>query len=144
MNRLLPFLLFAFFAGAHPALAGASEEIRAALERWTEDFNAGNRDAVCDLFDRELIADFRGQPERNYDGLCALLQRSLDDTSPKYKYSLEIKEIIPAADLAVVRVEWRLDISPSHVTSVEAGLDIFRRSRDGRWRIIRYMGYEAP
>jgi len=39
-------------------------EISAALTQWTDDFNAGRADKVCDLFARDLRADFRGQPER--------------------------------------------------------------------------------
>jgi steroid delta-isomerase len=30
------------------------------------------------------------------------------------------------------------------VTSVEPGLDIFRRDDDAQWKIIRYLAYEAP
>jgi steroid delta-isomerase len=28
------------------------------------------------------------------------------------------------------------------ITSVEPGLDVFRREGDGRWRIVRYVAYE--
>ena len=53
-------------------------DIRAALTQWATDFNAGKSDRVCALFARDLIAQYRGQPERNYDSLCDLLKRSLD------------------------------------------------------------------
>ena len=48
-------------------------------------------------------------------------------------------------DAAVVRLTWTLTIRPKdggEVTSVEPGLDVFRRERDGRWRIVRYIAYE--
>jgi hypothetical protein len=54
-------------------------EIAAALTQWTADFNSGRADKVCDLFARDLRAEFRGQPERGYDVQCGLLQRSLAD-----------------------------------------------------------------
>ena len=49
-------------------------------------------------------------------------------------------------DTAVVRLTWTLTVrqkdSGRAVTSLEPGLDVFRRQSDGRWRIIRYIGYE--
>jgi steroid delta-isomerase len=48
-------------------------------------------------------------------------------------------------DVAVVRLIWTLTIRPkggAEITAIEPGLDVFRRERDGRWRIIRYMAYE--
>jgi steroid delta-isomerase len=118
--------------------------IRTTLERWTDDFNNKRSDKVCDLFARDTIADFRGQPERGYDEICQLLQQSLTDQAKTFTYALEIKEVIVAGDLAAVRLEWTLQIAPLNVTSVEPGMDIFRRDADGKWRILRYLAYEAP
>lgn len=127
---------------AMPALAAEADDIRARLEQWTEDFNEGRADAVCDLFSKEAISSYRGQPERNYEAICALLQRSLADPARDYRYELELREIIVEGDLAVVRLTWRLFITPLNVTSVEPGMDVFRKEADGKWRIIRYLAYE--
>jgi steroid delta-isomerase len=36
-------------------------------------------------------------------------------------------------------------VGSSQVTETkEPGLDVFRRQPDGKWRIARYMAYEAP
>ena len=48
-------------------------------------------------------------------------------------------------DVAVVRLTWTLTITPKDgttITSIEPGLDVFRKEADGRWRIVRYMAYE--
>ena len=121
-------------------------EVAAALTQWMADFNAGRLGKVCDLFARDLRADFRGQPERGYDAQCGLLQRSLADGARAFSYALTIKEILVSGDTAVVRLTWTLTIRPKdtdrEVTSVEPGVDVFRRQSDGRWRIIRYIAYE--
>jgi ketosteroid isomerase-like protein len=125
----------------------AEDEIRTALQRWTKDFNAGRADQVCDLFAPELRYDFRGYPERDYNDICTRLQRSMNDQSKRYVYSLDIGEIIVAGDLAVVRLTWGLTVTlpnEQKVTSVEPGMDIFRKRPDGQWKIIRYIAYEAP
>ena len=126
---------------------GAQTAIRVALTHWMADFNAGNADKVCGLFAPDLIAQYRGQPERGYDALCDLLKGSLADRSKRYRYALAIKEILVAGDLAVVRLTWTLTVqqrdSPGEVTAEEPGIDIFRRQPDGNWRISRYIAYEA-
>lgn len=133
-----------------PALAQsdspAQAAIRAALTQWMADFNAGNADKVCGLFAPDLIAQYRGQPERDYQGLCDLLKRSLSDRTKTYTYSLAIREILVAGDLAVVRLVWTLKVrqnsAPGETTSDEPGMDILRRQADGSWKIFRFMSYD--
>ncbi len=137
-------LMLALCGALHGTAALASDEadIRSRLEQWTADFNAGNKQASCELFSKSLISDFRGQGEADYAKRCALIIKALDDPARTFKYSLAIKEIITEGDLAIVRLTWTLTISPGDIKSVEPGLDVFRRESDGRWRIIRYIAYE--
>lgn len=136
--------LLACPATAQPA---AEAPIRAALATWTADFNAGHADRVCDLFAPDLRYDYRGFPERGYREICDLLHRSLADPARHYRYTLDIREILPAGDIAIVRLSWTLTVTSGAAVSAvshEPGIDVFRRQADGRWRIIRYMAYEAP
>lgn len=134
---LLPF--------ATPALADAESDVRAALVRWAADFNTGRVERVCDLFAAELIADIQGLVERNFEAQCETLKKALADQSKTFTYAPDIKEVIVAGDLAVVRLDWTLEItlaaSPDTVTSLETGMDIFRRQPDGSWKIIRFMTF---
>jgi uncharacterized protein (TIGR02246 family) len=124
----------------------AQAAIRAALTQWMADFNAGRAEKVCDLFARDLVAQYRGQPERDWDALCDLLKRSLADRGKSYSYALAIKEILVEGDLAVVRLTWTLTVrsKDGEKTSAEPGIDIFRRQADGSWKISHYIGYESP
>ena len=128
---------------AGPVWADASDDIRTRLETWVDDFNSGRTETVCDLFSVNAISQFRGQPERDYAAICELLQDSLADQARDYHYALDIREIIVEGDLAVVRLTWTLFITPLNVTSIERGIDVLRREADGKWRIIRYLAYEA-
>jgi steroid delta-isomerase len=145
-STVLALLLFA--APASRAVAESAEEaIRATLLQWTKDFNAGNAEKVCNLFSPELRYDFRGYPERDYDDVCSRLQRSLKDTSKRYTYALDIREIIVTGDFAIVRLTWTLVVALPNgqaVTTVEPGMDILRKAPDGQWKIVRYLAYEAP
>jgi ketosteroid isomerase-like protein len=108
--------------------------ISAALKQWTADFNARRADKLCDLFARELRADFRGQPERGYDAQCALLQRSLGDSTRTFSYALAIKEILVWGDAAVVRLTWTLTIRQK-----DGGRDVSRPSPDSMSSAARAM-----
>jgi uncharacterized protein (TIGR02246 family) len=120
--------------------------VRTALAAWNADFNAGNADRICDLFAPDLRYDFPGFPERGYDEICTLLQRSLADRSKTYSYALDIREVIVSGDLAVVRLVWTLTVRPADggaaATSREPGMDIFSKQADGSWKIARYIAYE--
>jgi len=134
--------------GAAMAQSGIPAEtaIRGALVKWTRDFNAGDTREICNLFAPDLRYDYRGHPERGFEEICGLLHRSLRDRTKSYFYSLQIKEILVAGDLAVVRLVWTLKVSPvgaaDAMVSEEPGMDIFRKQLDGSWRIIRYIAYE--
>jgi len=150
-NALATSLVIAFLLMVAPAGQAAADNaqdaIRAALKQWTSDFNAGRADAVCALFSRELRYDFRGYPERGYDDICSRLHKSLTDSSRRYSYALDIREVIVSGDLAAVRLVWTLTVTLPNgqtVTSIEPGLDILRKDGDGKWKIIRYLAYEAP
>jgi ketosteroid isomerase-like protein len=141
----------ALLAGAVAPLSAQSGDqaertIRAALAKWTSDFNARDASHICDLFAPDLVYDYRGFPERDYATLCGLLHRSLADPTRTFSYALDIKEIIVSGDMAVVRLVWTLKVTSAGATeeSREPGLDVFRRQSDGSWKIARYIAYAAP
>ena len=140
--------LFLCAASAGYAFAQTAEDaIRATLQKWTSDFNSKNAADVCKLFAPELRYDFRGYPERGYDDICTLLNRSLRDESKRYAYALDIREIIVSGDLAVVRLTWTLTVTLPNgevVTTTEPGIDVLREGPDKQWKIIRYLAYEQP
>jgi steroid delta-isomerase len=144
---LLAGIVFSIGAPAQPA-DKAEAAIREALAKWTADFNARDAARICDLFAPDLVYDYRGFPERDFEALCGLLRRSLADRTKQFTYALEIKEIIVSGDLAIVRLVWTLRTTlpgtSAAVESKEPGLDVFRRQPDGSWKIARYIAYEAP
>jgi steroid delta-isomerase len=144
-------LLFVGFAGTHMRAQTTDPtqgQIRAAIMKWTADFNARNSREICNLFAPDLRYDYQGFPERGYQDVCALLQRSLNDPNKRYSYSPNIKEIMVSGDLAIVRLTWTLTVKtegvPGDVSAEEPGIDVFRKQPDGSWKIIRYVAYGSP
>jgi steroid delta-isomerase len=131
--------------GAEPTET-AQNEIRSAIEDWRSAFNARNEDRVCALFAADLIANYQGEPERDYASLCETLRTAIRDPDTTYRYSVEINEIMVYGEAAVVRLVWALEIdkagSPTR-TIEEPAVDIFHRQADGSWKISRYLAYPA-
>lgn len=149
MRALFAGCCFLLLAAGTPASAQPAAEtaIRTALADWTRDFNARDAARICDLFAVDLRYDYRGFPERDYEALCSLLRRSLADPTKRFAYAHDIREIIVSGDLAIIRLTWTLTVTmpgAAAVQSKEPGLDVFRRQPDGSWKIVRYIGYEAP
>jgi ketosteroid isomerase-like protein len=150
MPKRIGVVAFALITLLGPAMAQSNSRaeaaIRDALMNWTTHFNTGAMGEICGLFAPELRYDYRGHPERGFEEICGLLQRSLNDRTKTYFYSLQIKEIIVSGDLAVVRLVWTLKVIPVGSTdetiSEEPGMDIFRKQPDGSWKIIRYIAFE--
>jgi ketosteroid isomerase-like protein len=143
-------VLFVGLAGTHiraQTTDPVQNEIRAAIMKWTADFNARNSRGICNLFAPDLRYDYQGFPERGYQDVCGLLQRSLNDPKKRYSYSPNIKEIIVSGNLAVVRLTWTLTVKTEGVagdiTTEEPGMDVFGKQPDGSWKIIRYVAYGA-
>jgi ketosteroid isomerase-like protein len=143
-------VLFVGLAGTHicaQTTDPAQDQIRSVIMKWTADFNARNSGEICNLFAPDLRYDYQGFPERGYQDVCGLLQRSLSDPSKRYSYSPNIKEIMVSGDLAIVRLTWTLTVktegAAGDITSEEPGIDVFRRQPDGSWKIIRYVAYGA-
>lgn len=138
-------LLFGPTAAAATTAATEEGAIRAALTAWTEAFNARQTERICDLFARDLIADYRGTPQKTYESLCTGLREAMGDSARRFRYDLTIHEVLVAGDMAVVRLRWDLTVihtdPPREVRSSDLGLDVFRRQPDGVWRIVRYLAY---
>jgi ketosteroid isomerase-like protein len=150
LRRLIIGLILVSPSGSRSSAQSAETDrdaIRAALTKWTDDFNVGNVAAVCGLFAPDLRYDYKGFPERGYQDICDGLRGSLTDRTRRYHYSLAIKDIVVSSELAAVRLTWTLRVgrpdAPPQI-SHEHGIDIFRKQPDGAWRIIRFIAYDEP
>jgi ketosteroid isomerase-like protein len=121
-------------------------EIIRLLQKWPEDFNAKNIQAVCRLFAPDLIASYPGSSDRGYEEMCRQLTKVLTDSDRLFRYDPpKIEQVMIEGDLAVVRLVWTLRISSKDQSAVEIikenGLDVFIRQGDGSWKIAISYAY---
>jgi len=133
-------------ASGVPARADVNADraaITARLQAWAAAFNARNAKGVCDIFAPDLVATVPGAVESGRNALCARLATTLAKPGLKLRYTPDIREIIVAGNIAVVRLFWTLtaEVKGRAESSVEAGMDVFQRQPDGRWSIIRFVAF---
>jgi ketosteroid isomerase-like protein len=139
----------ALFISRSSADSVAHEEIRTALENWSADFNAGNKEAACSLFAPDLVASYPGASDWGHGAMCRQLAAAIDNPDKSLRYDPpQIEEILVSGDLAVVRLIWTLRVTgrdlPGELVVEENGLDVFRRQPDGKWRIRISHAYTQP
>lgn len=137
--------LHAFGADSQTEL-NAQTAIVERLNKWPQDFNSKNLRGVCDLFAPDLVASYPGTKDRNYEEMCRQLTSALTDPEKILHYDApNIEQIIIEGDLAVVRLIWTLKSSsknkPEVETIKEKGLDLFKRQKDGSWKIVISYAY---
>jgi uncharacterized protein (TIGR02246 family) len=138
-------LMAAALAAAGPALADATADeaaIRERLAGWMAAFNAGDAAGACDLFAPDLVYAVPGVAEGSHERMCGNLARMLGKPGLRLHYDPPaIHEVMLDGDIAVVRLSWTLTVEADGAveTSVEDGLDVFRRQPDGRWSIARFV-----
>lgn len=122
-------------------------EIRSLLEKWANDFNEKRVSEACSLFASDLIARYPGAPDRDYEGMCSHLKKIVAGADKTYRYDApQIEEILISGDLAVVRLIWTLRVTdpkvPEKKIIQEIGMDVFKRQKDGKWKISVSYAYE--
>jgi steroid delta-isomerase len=132
-------------SGPDPVADAASRAaITARLDAFADAFNARDEAGACAIFAPNLIATVPGKLEQDRAGLCANLAHLLARPDLTLRYAKpDIREIILAGDLAIVRLVWQLTATRGGAsdTTEESGLDIFRKGADGRWSIIRFATF---
>ncbi len=119
-------------------------EITNLLMQWPKDFNEKNVKAVCGLFAEDVVASYPGTKDRNFQDMCRQFSVALKDTEKIYHYAPpQIEQILIEEDLAVVRLIWTLTVrSSAGVDTIkEKGLDVFKRQKDGKWKIAVSYAY---
>ena len=111
-----------------------------ALNQWSRDFTNRDLDAVCSLFDPDVVVIYPDIEVRDYDATCAQFHRTLAIPDRIFTYAApEIAEVLVDGDLATVRLVWPLTITDSSgilLESIrESGVDVLRRQPDSSWKI---------
>jgi steroid delta-isomerase len=144
MLRSLAILLALSVAPAAADPAADEAAIRQRLADWTAAFNARDVRGACEIFAPGLRYTVPGVRDGTQAMICATYVRLFhgDDLGLSYAPP-QIHEITVSGDVAVVRLTWTLTTQADGAeTTIEEGIDIFRRQPDGRWSIARFIAFD--
>lgn len=113
---------------------------------WTTAFNNKQLETSCALFAKNVVADYRGTPQKNYDTICNGFKKIFADKNKQYHYRYKLHYVYSDEKIAAARITWYLQITENGKTLPETqdeGLDVFRKDFDGKWVIENYLGYEV-
>jgi ketosteroid isomerase-like protein len=114
--------------------------IQAAIDRFIAAYNAGDLAGILGCYDSGLIKLRQGAPAESREQTERRLSQSMAD----YRGQLQVRndEFLVSGNLAVVRGELRLELSPraggESVSLQRRFLEIWRKT-DGEWLVYRTM-----
>jgi len=134
-----------FLMVSEAANASDRDEFTALFEHWTTAFNHKDLSATCALFAKNVSANYRGTPRKNYASICGGFKKIFHDPNKQYRYQFRLHQIYRSQNLAAVRITWYLQMlekGKSLVHTQDEGLDVMRKNQ-GQWQIVNYVGYQV-
>ena len=134
-----------------PSAAARDETaaVRAAFGRLVKAFRDRDARAVAALIAGDALLSHAGSADRDYRGLVEVFTKMLAPR-PELSETIdpELEEVQVSGDTAFLRITWRtkweLKDSGRAGSSVERDLEIWRRQRDGSWKLYRGLGCRLP
>lgn len=121
-------------------------EVRKKIESYAESYNAGNPDALSNIFDESYV---RITPEENDLVGIESFEKEISNYMSQYpggKWKINIEQVDVSGELASVttRSIFEMKYSGSDLPSTvysERSLYILKKHREGTWKIARSMSF---
>ncbi|MGO4775098.1 DUF4440 domain-containing protein [Lysobacter sp. 2RAB21] len=135
-------------AAASVPLAGdraRARQVWDTFERWLAAYAAADQSRVMDIFDPDLRFSFQGARDQTYAQMQAAYAKEFAARDTKKRWVPQVEEIYADGDMALVRAVWELRVTGAdgreESKARNRSMDVFRRSREGEWRIFRSINY---
>lgn len=125
------------------AVSDDEKTIRKLVETWMEASKAGDTRTVLGLMTDDVVFMVPGQKPFGKDTFAAM---SKGMQNVKLEGTSEIEEIVIAGDLAYIRNQIALTITPqggAPMRRAGSTLTILRKEADGHWRLARDANFVA-
>lgn len=126
-----------------PAPRDEAAAVRAAFGKLVRAFREKDVRAVMALIAEDALLSHAGLPDKDYRDLGETFGKML---APRPDFSeaieVELEELRVSGDMAFLRITWRTkwELKGKAGSSVERDLEIWRRQRDGSWKLSRGLG----
>lgn len=111
---------------------------------WTNNFNQKNVSKSCALFSKQVVADYQGISQKNYNSICNGFKKIFTLQNQRYQYRFTLHHVYRSGNLAALRITWYLRLYENEklksITQDE-GIDILEKNKAGEWKIVNYIAY---
>jgi len=111
---------------------------------WTDGFNQKDIVVSCGLFSKNVVANYQGTPQKNYETICNGFKEIFGEKNRDYHYRYQLKNVYYTDNLAAARITWYLTIYEYGKVISEVqdeGIDILEKNNAGKWQIINYIAF---
>lgn len=144
MNKIL--WLIALFITQNLYAAQDAKLFEKIFTDWTYAFNHQDLKGSCELFSKNVVADYRGVPKKDYSSICEGFKKIFKEKNNRYQYKFHIHHVYLENHLAAIRITWYLEIWKDKKLinqTQDEGIDIFIQNEKGEWKIVNYLGYSV-
>ena len=152
MRKLFVILAFLSAALVSPAIAHQVDDTDEASilthgGEWSRLFEAGNIDAMRDLYETDAWLMTHGAPaKKGVDAILAYL-KSAKATAGTVAFDISPEQVIIDGHYGFLISRYWMDIQPAkgrNVTQAGRSMLIYKKGADGKWRIWRDIDNQAP
>jgi ketosteroid isomerase-like protein len=132
-------LLAAAAVAACPA--PSPRQVRSSLVNWLAAYRGRDLDGTMAIFDTTVRFQFQGMPDQGWADLRKRYQREFA-AKPPVEWQPVWEQVMVSGNLATAFSTWsEIAASNPKPRAVTRTVDILRRGKDCRWRIVRSVNY---
>jgi ketosteroid isomerase-like protein len=133
--------LLAAAAVAAQCPAPTPRQVRSSLVNWLESYRAHDLAGTMAFFDPAVRRQFQGAPDQGWADLRKSYQKQFAVTASSEWQPLW-EQVMVSGPLAIAFATWSEHVAANpKPRAVYRAVDILRRGKDCRWRIVRSVNY---
>jgi len=133
-------LLTAAAVGA-PSPPPTSPQVRNSLVNWLETYRAGDLKGTMAIFDPAVRFQFQDKPDQGWADLRKVYQKQFAAKNSSEWQPLW-EQVMVSGPLAIAFATWSEHVAGNpKPRAVYRAVDVLRRGKDCRWRIVRSVNY---
>jgi ketosteroid isomerase-like protein len=118
----------------------SSRQVRNSLVNWLEAYRGRDLAGTMAIFDPTVRFQFQGVPDQGWADLRKGYQKQFAATATEWRPLWE--QVMVSGRLAIAFATWSEHVGDNpKPRAVNRAVDILRRGKDCRWRIIRSVNY---
>ena len=134
--------LLAFAAAAAQCPPASEAQVRAAFTDWLVAYRGRDLEGTMAIFDPAVRFHFQGAPDQGWEDLRKAYTQEFAAATASSEWRPVWDQVLVSGKLATAFASWSEHVGGSdQPRAVNRAVDVLRRGKDCRWRIVRSLNY---